>query len=366
MLIVDRLKRAAAVVAPLLGALGPAAPPTLAASYPLSPLRIAFDWTSVRRLAEGSDNWPVTWAADGRVYTIWGDGGGFAGRFPYVSIGLGALTGATAATIRGVSLIGGDRPAIAPCFPFLPGTLPETRPWAGCQGKAHAKSYGVLALGDALYAWTQPGSCRPEYGNATLHRNRLGTNEWASAGWELTGLFSPTFVQKGRDHAVGGYVHLYAVRIAVREPDAPCLSVMGTPVGEVVAARARKDADLLDRRAWAWWNGSGWGDGAVKAPMFREPAGIGPKISATYVPGLGRFVLVSEVGGSAGGRIAFHESPWATGPWRELGEFRFPGTTFLATIMPQSLRPDGRLTVGFTGGQENDALNLVDARIVPR
>jgi hypothetical protein len=310
----------------------------------------------------------MTWAADGKVYTIWGDGGGFTARNPYVSLGLASLTGATAATIRGTSLIGGHAPRLAPCIPRLSNTLAEDRFWAGCQGRAHAKSYGLLALGRDLYVWTQPGSCRPEYGNAALHRNRLGTNRWTSAGWKLTGLFSPTFVQNGRDHGDGGgFVHLYAVRIDIRDRDARCLSVMGQPTGEVVLARARQGADLLDRRSWRWWDGSGWGDGRVKAAVFRDHQGIGPKISATYVAGLRRYVLVTEVGASAGGTLAFYESFRPQGPWRKLAQAKFPGTTFLATIVPSSVRRGGtRFTVAFTGGQENDALNLVDARLERR
>jgi hypothetical protein len=337
-----------------------------ATALPSSDYRMVFDWSGQRRLASGSDNWPVTWAVDGRVYTIWGDGGGFTARHPYVSLGLASLVGNSAAGIRGTSLIGGHRPRIAPCFPLLRNTLRENRSYAGCKGKAHAKSYGMLALGSDLYAWTQPGSCRPEYGNATLHRNELGTNRWTSAGWKLTGLFSPTFVQKGRNHSGGDYIHLYAVRIAIRNPSAPCLSVMGKPVGEIVLARARKGANLLDQRVWQWWNGTGWGSGSVKAAVFRHSAGIGPKISATYLPTIGRFVLITEVGGSGKGTMAFYESPNPNGPWRRITQTRFPGTTFMATIMPQSLRAGNRMTVGFTGGQEHDALNLVDVQLLRR
>lgn len=337
-----------------------------AAPLPFSDYRLVFNWKSQRRLASGSDNWPVTWAADGKVYTIWGDGGGFTARHPYVSIGLASLTGNTAATIKGTSLIGGHNPRLADCFPLLPNTIAENRSWAGCKGKSHAKSYGMLALGSDLYAWTQPGSCRPEYGNATLHRNKIGTNQWSSAGWKLTGLFSPTFVQKGKNHADGSYIHLYAVKIDIRHQSAKCLSVMGTPTGEVVLARARKGANLLDQKVWEWWNGSGWGDGRVKATVFRDPYGIGPKISATYLAGIKRYVLITEVAGSGDGTMAFYESPNPNGPWKKMIQTKFPGTTFMATIMPQSLRGDRQLTVGFTGGQEHDALNLVDAQIIVR
>ena len=97
--------------------------------------------------------------------------------------------------------------------------------------------------------------------------------------------------------------------------------------------------------------------------MFRHAAGIGPKISATYLAGLERYVLITEVGGSETGQIAFHESTSPSGPWRTMLRTKFPGTTFMATILPQSVRGD-RLTLGFTGTGPHDALNLVDARIL--
>src|SRR5690349_9031310 len=49
--------------------------------YPRSPVidRVEFDFQTHRRLAPGSDNWPTTWANDGHLYSVWGDGGGFGG-----------------------------------------------------------------------------------------------------------------------------------------------------------------------------------------------------------------------------------------------------------------------------------------------
>src|SRR6187549_874230 len=52
-----------------------------AAPYPPSPViaGVEFDFSTHRRLAPGSDNWPTTWADDGHLYSAWGDGGGFEG-----------------------------------------------------------------------------------------------------------------------------------------------------------------------------------------------------------------------------------------------------------------------------------------------
>src|SRR5690349_18015411 len=60
---------------PSLAAQSPAPP------YPRSALieRVEFDFSTHRRLAPGSDNWPTTWADDGHLYSAWGDGGGFGG-----------------------------------------------------------------------------------------------------------------------------------------------------------------------------------------------------------------------------------------------------------------------------------------------
>ena len=56
-----------------------AAPPDGPLPYPPSTdvTDMRLDWATFRRLAEDSDNWPTTLAADGTMYTAWGDGGGF-------------------------------------------------------------------------------------------------------------------------------------------------------------------------------------------------------------------------------------------------------------------------------------------------
>jgi hypothetical protein len=339
--------------------------PAEAAPYPPSERKITIDWSTQRRVGWGSDNWPVTWAADGKAYSVWGDGGGFEQRYAYVSIGVATLTGRTAATIGGVNLIGGYRPTIAPCLPLLRGTIPEYRSWAGCQGATHAKGYGVLALGGDLYVWTHPGSCGEEYRNATLHRLRLGTNRWTSASWSWHGKFSPTFVQAGQDHRDGEWIHLYAIRQQVRSGHARCLKAMGAPTGEVLLARARRGSDLLQQDAWQWWNGKGWGDGADKVAILKEPAGLGPKISGIYLKESRRYILVTEVGAFARGRMAFYEAPAPMGPWTKLLATDFPPTTFFAQILPQTVRGN-RFTIGFSGMYEYDALMLVEASIQPR
>ena len=68
----------------------------------------------------------------------------------------------------------------------------------------HAKSYGVLAPGDRLYAF--PGSLTQGYKEARLYAAPPGSNSWRRVGWAFTKhgpgrLLSPAFLQAGRGHA---------------------------------------------------------------------------------------------------------------------------------------------------------------------
>lgn len=95
---------------------------------------IQFDWSSHMRLATGSDNWPITWAADNNQYVVWGDGGGFGGTN---SIGRSSL---------GVARIEGNWH-----------DFKATNVWGGYKSEnTHqitGKSYGLVSVGGTLYMW---------------------------------------------------------------------------------------------------------------------------------------------------------------------------------------------------------------------
>lgn len=73
------------------------------APYGASPViqGVEWDFKHLIRLANttgkgGSDLWPTTWAADGNIYTGWGDGGGFSGasdNVGRVSLGFARILG---------------------------------------------------------------------------------------------------------------------------------------------------------------------------------------------------------------------------------------------------------------------------------
>ena len=95
---------------------------------------IFFRWDTHRQLALGSDNWPLTWSADGHQYASFGDGGGFGGSevTGRVSLGFARVEG-PADGYRGVNVWGGARAETA--------------------AKFNGKSRGILAIGTDLYMW---------------------------------------------------------------------------------------------------------------------------------------------------------------------------------------------------------------------
>lgn len=53
--------------------------------YPPSPVILDLTWapaSTIVHLARDSDNWPLTWADDGHLYTAYGDGTGFVPKAP--------------------------------------------------------------------------------------------------------------------------------------------------------------------------------------------------------------------------------------------------------------------------------------------
>lgn len=346
---------------------------------------MALDWGSFRRLAPGSDNWPATWAQDGGVYTLWGDGNGFggSGASAKVSIGVARLSGDDAGSANGTNLIGGASPRVAECFPLFPGDLAENNQRSACYRKGRAaKSYGALALGDRLYAFLTPGSLTQGYKEARLYAAPLGSNAWRRAAWAFTKdgpgrLLSPGLLQAGRNHAdLGGHVYAYAARHAPTESDD--LSIQKGPRGgEVALLRAPKGADLLQRSAWqflAGVDGAGrpsWtGEEGRLTAAITDRQGVGWTTSAVYVKGLGRYLVATQHTKHATGRLTLLEAPEPWGPWRTVAyttvadpQRRVQTTGFYFTFLPNSFSGDGRsFTLVFTGRGNADALLLIDGR----
>ncbi len=330
----------------------PLPPPDGRAPYPRSRVLgpLAPDWSRYVTLAPGSDNWPVTWAADDAQYTSFGDGGGFGG------------TNEEGRASLGVARLDGDYDGFE-----------GTNLWGGVGGTAPAfdgKSYGILAAGDVLWMWVGPGSGTESYKEARLARSTDRGATWERMRWsfpERTRLAMPTFLQYGRDRAGApdDFAYTYFIR---REDRADTLAVHRP--GAVDLARAPIDR-LGERDAWEFFAGDAtapaWTtDADARVPVFEDPNGVGWCVSAVHLPHPDRIVLCTEHAASFTSNLGMFEAPAPWGPWSTVeygerwGEPHVPAKAFFWTFAPKWSTGEEVVLV-FTGIEELDAWCSVPA-----
>lgn len=251
--------------------------------YPASTVISSIEWdiASKRTLAPGSDNWAITWAADGHQYTTWGDGGGFGGTNNRwggrVSLGFARIEGGKDDYV-GVNLWGGKN--------------------AQNPARFTGKSYGIISIDGVLYMWRghQDAPGENVYGTSSLYRSTD-----ASASWEATsvtynaGFFTPTFLQFGQDYsgARDQYVYVYA-------PEQKTTDWEVNKPGELMLARVDKSR-ITDIAAYEFFAGvdsrnqpSWTSDIKARKPVFNDPVNGIMRTSVSYNPGLDRYFLTTQ------------------------------------------------------------------------
>ena len=346
------------------------------APYPPSPVitDMALDWSTHRRQAIGSDNWQLTWAQDDHQYGAWGDGGGFGGTNSNgrVGLGFGRIEGDWD-NYSGFNVWGGKNPENPAQFT--------------------GKSWGTICVDAALYSWVIPdkpdtGGPRDHYRYIQLAWSTDQAAHWIRADWRWwreDNLVIPTFLVYGKnnDKARDEYVYSYFIR--PQDPNITHAS-FGLEVhqpGAVFLARVHQSSLFVGRDSYEWFTGivdgtPTWGPLADKQPVFENPEGTGWCISASYNPGLDRYLLATEHTASHAGVMSLFDAPEPWGPWttvkywtesERFGQTR-PGSTldwadnvFFFSFAPKWLSEDGRLfTLVFTGGgngKNNDSLNTI-------
>ena len=264
------------------------------APYPPSPTIGDVRWApahTVVRKASGSDNWPMTSAADGAIYTAYGDGWGFKPKVKEkLSLGFAKITG-TPPDFTGVN---------------LRSVTGETR-GDGPRGK---KASGILSVDGVLYILAR---------NADNSQVASSTDEgktWVWCDWRFTESFGcPTFLNFGPDYdgARDEFVYVYS-------PDTDTAYV---PADRMVLARVAKNRitrrqayqffQRLDQRGNPVWIGDIGRRGAV----FEDAGHCGRSI-VSYNRGLRRYFWVQVLTGDdpeerTGLAIYDAHQPW--GPW---------------------------------------------------
>ena len=271
------------------------------APYPQSDLISAVEFApaeTVLRLAYGSDNWPVTWAADGNLYTAYGDGNGF-------------LPGTEIKLSLGICRVEGNPPDIKGSNIR---TISGERVGDGMYGP---KASGMLMVDGSLYMLVR------NLNNSQLAWSDDAGLTWEWADWRFTsGLGCPTFLNFGKNYenARDQYVYIYSnnEETAYKASD------------EMILARVPKDR-LKVKDSYEYFAGFGgdakplWTEDYQKRKAVFSNPGKCYRSGITYNAGLKRYlwcqvIQVSNRGTARGprfnGGLGIFEAPEPWGPWK--------------------------------------------------
>lgn len=287
-------------------------PPGFKPAYPSSPvlLGVTFDDNTERTLAPGSDIWPITWAADGHLYTAFGDGGGFGGtnQDGRALLGVARVEGGKD-DYRGVNLAGGKN------APYPP-------PFGG-------KSEGILAIGKALYLWRDGDASSPGYFKfVELWRSDDFGAKWRFTGVRFSksggdfppgdeGFFAPAFCQFGKAYAGARdeYVYIYApdsidpTHWNVRVPGR--INLIRVPRSRIEMKEAYEFFAGTDAAFRPRWTKSMAG----RQPVWEDRVNGTHRIAVSYNQGLKRYLLTTIHDKREEGWMAIYDAPEPWGPW---------------------------------------------------
>jgi len=314
------------------------------APYPPSEAILGVSWVpadQIVRKAEGSDNWPLTWADDDALYTAYGDGWGFEPRVPEkLSLGLAKVVGPPD-DFEGLNI---RSPSI------------EQRG----NGPSGKKASGLLMVNGTLYLWARNA------GNAQLAWSSDRGATWTWADWRFETSFGcPTFLNFGRNDegSRDEYVYVYS-----QDVDSAY-----EPADAMVLARVPKDRirDRAAYRVFAGRNAQGeprWTNRIEdRAPVFEHP-GRCYRSSVSHHPGLNRYLWCQTIPGEDTrfeGGFAIYDAPEPWGPWTtvffterwDVG----PGET--QHLPTKWMSPDGRsVHLVFSG---DDHFSVRRAELIP-
>lgn len=299
---------------------------------------VDWNWASGLNQPNGSDLWPVTWGADGNVYTFFGDGGGFGGDDlrGRASFGIAMIAGLpppTSSTVTNVyggyasqhsSRINGKASsiiAIGPDFFALAGVYRRadwsSEPVRRVSGVPNHKEI-AYSLGNA-HSWrdTSWSFCSAGEISKSPHFSGSGARAFCPLG----------FVNFGRANAGARdeFVYIFGTDAATYWNDGPKAPPVNTYLARVAKTRLRIHSEYqyfsgLDGRGDPIWHA----DAEQMQPIFTDrngnQAGCGGLCSrasaleeAVYNSGLKRYIGVAQADYLA--QTSFYDAPQIWGPW---------------------------------------------------
>ncbi len=257
-----------------------------------------------QRISRGSgDNWPMAWADDGDIYTVYCDGEGWGDR--RYSMGMARVLG-TPPDISGEN---------------IHSPTGERGPADTGYDKRGRKACGMVMAQGILYMWVR--NLTEEGTGSSLAWSADHARTWTWAEWSLPELGYPVWLDCGRNSraAPDRYLYFYSPDTPSAYETADTIMLGRVPVGRVAepaayeffcgdGGRAEWTRDLAGRRA-----------------VFRG-TGLCYRPGATRVSGLGRYLLTMA---TKAGHLGIYEAPAPWGPWKTalftdefgIGEDRF-------------------------------------------
>jgi len=262
--------------------------------HPPSPVIQRLTWappSTIIRQAGHSDNWPLTWADDGNLYTAYGDGYGFAPKLPEkLSLGCAKVIGSPP-NFLGVNI-----------------RSPSSEQKGG--GASGKKASGMPMVEGTLYMWVRNA------GNSQLARSTDHGETWEWSDWKFTTSFGcPTFLNFGKNYAGARdeYVYVYSHDSDSAYLPADRMVLARVPRGQITNREAYEFFKEPDTEGNPLWTKEIRQRGAV----FTNP-GRCYRSGISYNAALGRYLWCQILPGGDTrfeGGFVIYDAPEPWGPW---------------------------------------------------
>jgi len=316
------------------------------APCPPSPVIAGVTWAPpediVRRATgrgrDGSDNWPLTWADDGHLYTAYGDGYGFDPILPTkLGLGFARVTGGPA--------------------DFVGENIRSDAENAG-MGRSGKKASGLLMVDGVLYMVARNADLNGHACQIARSKDRARTWTWCDWTFEAFGYL--TFLNFGQDYAGAPDPHRDHVYLVSHDgpgayEPADRFILARVPRGEIANRSAYEFFERLRPDGSPVWTT----DAHRRGPIFTNP-GRCLRSGISYSAPLRRYLWWQQIPGSGpdtrfSGGFGVYDAPEPWGPWTTI--YHTPlwdvGPGDMASFPTKWMSDDGRTCHLVFSGNDN-------------
>lgn len=247
---------------------------------------------TIKSAAQGSDNWPVTWADNDNLYVTFGDGNGFeTNPTPRLSMGFAVVTG---------------NPAN-----FVGTNIRSSSGETDGSGKAGKKGSGIIFVNRSLYAVVRNANQNGTGCQLLTSGDYAVSWSWASWKWTSFGYCSILNFGKANANAIDNYIYMYITPNHAYNNQS-----------ELFLARVPNNK-IMDKNSWEYFNGTvetpTWSTNENnKKSIFTFNDGVN-RHDVVYNAPLKRYILNMRAGLEAGTNyFGLFEAPNPWGPWKTI------------------------------------------------